>query len=346
MIKGARSAHQVRQTRLMQRRRAAAIRRPPVSHQDAVKVGAQHLGRLVEAAPVANAIHRSLRRGKRPQPVPLRADPPAGLVGAHDGTAADLCAQRGVGRGGHGGPRMQHLHEPPGRHRQPEASRRSAAILASGMPTSASAQSVRRRSAPGGRWRPPPRPRSAADGDPARGARTVCTARRPHERQTIGRTTGRSSWSAASRAAVPPPRRTPDTPQGAGPRRSHQPWRESGGAPGAHTAAGSSARLPAVAGTDPWRTARPAGTPPAARLQAAAAGARAGFNRSYSRCRRLCSRRTYPARVAADPAPAPFALPPSAAARPPRRPAGSARPDRRWNACAHRPRELMTDSCE
>ena len=118
---GARSAHQVRQTRLMQRRRAAAIRRPPVSHQDAVKVGAQHLGRLVEAAPVANAIHRSLRRGKRPQPVPHRADPPAGLVGAHDGTAADLCAQRGVGRGGHAGRAMQHLHEPPGRHRQPEA---------------------------------------------------------------------------------------------------------------------------------------------------------------------------------------------------------------------------------
>ena len=118
---GARSAHQVRQTRLMQRRREAAIRRPPVSHQDAVKVGAQHLGRLVEAAPVANAIHRSLRRGKRPQPVPHRADPPAGLVGAHDGTAADLCAQRGVGRGGHAGRAMQHLHEPPGRHRQPEA---------------------------------------------------------------------------------------------------------------------------------------------------------------------------------------------------------------------------------
>ena len=118
---GARSAHQVRQTRLMQRRREAAIRRPPVSHQDAVKVGAQHLGRLVEAAPVAHAIHRSLRRGKRPQPVPHRADPPAGLVGAHDGTAADLCAQRGVGRGGHAGRAMQHLHEPPGRHRQPEA---------------------------------------------------------------------------------------------------------------------------------------------------------------------------------------------------------------------------------
>ena len=73
---GARSAHQVRQTRLMQRRREAAIRRPPVSHQDAVKVGAQHLGRLVEA----HAIHRSLRRG--PQPVPHRADPPAGLVAA------------------------------------------------------------------------------------------------------------------------------------------------------------------------------------------------------------------------------------------------------------------------
>ena len=39
------------------------------------------------------------------------------------------------------------------------------------------------------------------------------------------------------------------------------------------------------------------------------------------------------------PLPAPFALPPSAAARPPRRPAGSARPDRQWNACAHRPRD-------
>ena len=118
---GMRSAHQVRQTRLMQRRGEAAIRRPPVSHQDAVKVGAQHLGRLVEATPVANAIHRGLRRRKRPQPVPHRADPPAGLVGAHDGTAADLCAQRGVGRGGHAGRAMQHLHEPPGRHRQPEA---------------------------------------------------------------------------------------------------------------------------------------------------------------------------------------------------------------------------------
>ena len=78
-----------RQTRLMQRRRAAAIRRPPVSHQDAVKVGAQHLGRLVEAAPVGDT---PFWRGKRPQPVPHRADPPAGLVGAHE--LPRMCAQR------------------------------------------------------------------------------------------------------------------------------------------------------------------------------------------------------------------------------------------------------------
>ena len=126
-----------------------------------------------------------------------------------------------------------------------------------------------------------------------------------------------------------------------GPRRSHQPWRESGGAPGAHTGGrlvGPAARR--GPGTDPWRTARPAGTPPAARLQAAAAGARAAASIDRTHAAGACAHvAPDPARVAADPAPAPFALPPSAAARPPRRPAGSARPDRRWNACAHRPRD-------
>ena len=117
----ARPAQQVCQTRLMQCRGEAAIGRPPVPHQDAVEVGAQDLGRLVKTAPLANRIHRGVRGRERPQPVPHRADAPAGFVWADDGTPADLLAQGGIGRGGHAGRTMQHLHEASGRHRQPEA---------------------------------------------------------------------------------------------------------------------------------------------------------------------------------------------------------------------------------
>ena len=105
----------------MQRCGEAAIRRPPIPHQDAVEVRTQHLGRFVEATPRTNPIHRGLRGRERPQPVPHRTDAPAGFVGADHGTAADLLAQRGVGRGGHAGGAMQHVHEASGRHGQPEA---------------------------------------------------------------------------------------------------------------------------------------------------------------------------------------------------------------------------------
>ena len=123
MIRGQRAspAQQVSQTRLMQRCGEAAIRRPPISHQDAVEVGAQDLGRVGEATPLADPIHHGLRRRVRPQPVPHRADAPAGLVGADDGAPADLCTQGGVRRRSHPGRAMQHVHEASGRHRQPEA---------------------------------------------------------------------------------------------------------------------------------------------------------------------------------------------------------------------------------
>ena len=47
-------------------------------------------------------------------------DPPPGFVGTHDGTAANVLAERRVGRGGHAGRTMQRVHEAPGRHPQPE----------------------------------------------------------------------------------------------------------------------------------------------------------------------------------------------------------------------------------
>ena len=105
----------------MQRCGEATIRRPPIPHQDTVEVRPQHRGRLVEATPRADPIHRGLRGRECPQPVPHRTDAPAGFVGADHGTAADLLAQRGVGRGGYAGGAMQHVHEASGRHAQPEA---------------------------------------------------------------------------------------------------------------------------------------------------------------------------------------------------------------------------------
>ena len=46
----------------------AAIRRPAVADQHAVKVRPQHGGRFFEAAPGLDRVDRRVRRGETPQP--------------------------------------------------------------------------------------------------------------------------------------------------------------------------------------------------------------------------------------------------------------------------------------
>lgn len=114
-------AKQVRDTRLMLGLGESAIRRPPVTHEDAIEVRAQDRGRVVKAPTGTNRVHGGVWCRKRPEPVEHGADPPPGFIGTDDGTPANLVAQGGIGRRGDAGGAMQHVHQTPGRHRQPEA---------------------------------------------------------------------------------------------------------------------------------------------------------------------------------------------------------------------------------
>jgi hypothetical protein len=91
-------AEQVRQTGLMGRVREVPIRRPAVTHQDAIIVGAEDRGRLLKAATRLNGIQDHRGRGERPQPLHVTADLPARFVGTDDWARANCVAQRAVGR--------------------------------------------------------------------------------------------------------------------------------------------------------------------------------------------------------------------------------------------------------
>ena len=68
---------QVRHTTLVHGAAEAAAHHPPVALQDAVAIGAEHRGRVVEAAAGADGADGRFRRGEHPQPVAEGADPPA-----------------------------------------------------------------------------------------------------------------------------------------------------------------------------------------------------------------------------------------------------------------------------
>ena len=118
---GARPTEQMRQTTLVQRVSEPAIGGPAVADQHPGEVRAQDGGRVVEAPSWTNRIHRRVRRRERPEPMQHGIDAPAGFIGAHDRTAADLGTQRRVGRAGHAGGPMQGLYEAPRGDGQPEA---------------------------------------------------------------------------------------------------------------------------------------------------------------------------------------------------------------------------------
>lgn len=91
-------AQQVRQTRLVDRVIEPSIGRPAVAHEDAREVGAEQGRRLCKSTPRLNRIDGRVGCCGRPQPLQLGVDFPPGLVGRDDGAAADLFAQRVVGR--------------------------------------------------------------------------------------------------------------------------------------------------------------------------------------------------------------------------------------------------------
>jgi hypothetical protein len=93
------ASDQMRETRLMGRVVELPIRRPTVAHEHAVKVGAEHGGRLLKAPPVLNGVDDRVRRRKDPQPPEPAADFPTGFIGTDDGTPADLVPQGRVGGG-------------------------------------------------------------------------------------------------------------------------------------------------------------------------------------------------------------------------------------------------------
>ena len=105
------AAKEVSQTGLVQRAGEAPIRRPSVAHQDAVEVGAEYGGGVVEAAAGANRVGGRLRGGKGPQPVGDRAHSPARLIGRDHGTVPHLSAQRGIGRRGLASRPVEHVDE-------------------------------------------------------------------------------------------------------------------------------------------------------------------------------------------------------------------------------------------
>jgi len=89
---------QMRETRLMNRLREAAIRRPAVAHEDAGEIGAEQRRGFRKPAPGLNRIDRRVRRRGRPQPLQPRVHFPAGFIRRDHGTAPDGLAERVIGR--------------------------------------------------------------------------------------------------------------------------------------------------------------------------------------------------------------------------------------------------------
>jgi len=94
---------------------------PAVADQDAIELGAERRGCLVEAAPVLDGVDGRRGRDKGPQPVQPRGDFPAGFIRRDDRTPAHLLAQAVVGRLRATGRSLHRLHHAARRDPQAEA---------------------------------------------------------------------------------------------------------------------------------------------------------------------------------------------------------------------------------
>jgi hypothetical protein len=88
----------MRETCLMRRLIELAIRRPAVADEDAVELGTEYRRRFIKAAPVFNGVDDGARGRKDPQPPEPPTHFPTGFIRTADRTAADLVAQRRIGR--------------------------------------------------------------------------------------------------------------------------------------------------------------------------------------------------------------------------------------------------------
>jgi hypothetical protein len=114
------AAQQMCEARLMCGVDKLPVRRPAVALQDARVVGPEHPRRLGKPAAVFDRVGGGVRRGKGPEPVRVAADLPASLIGRDDRTAADLGAERRIGRLGVARGAMDGVHQPAPRHGESE----------------------------------------------------------------------------------------------------------------------------------------------------------------------------------------------------------------------------------
>lgn len=111
----------MRQTRLVLGGVELAIRLPPVAHQDARVIEADHRRGLRETPPGLNGIHRGLRGHEGPEPPEVGRDTPARFIGRHDRTATHGRPQ-GLVRGLRVARRpANRVHQSAGGDGQPEA---------------------------------------------------------------------------------------------------------------------------------------------------------------------------------------------------------------------------------
>jgi len=115
------AAEQMRETGLMRGVDELPVGRPAVALQHTGIVGAEHPRRLGKTAPVFDRVGRGVRCRKRPQPVRMATNLPAGFIGRNDGTAAHLRAQRVIGRLGLARRAMDRVDQPAARDGEAEA---------------------------------------------------------------------------------------------------------------------------------------------------------------------------------------------------------------------------------
>src|SRR5215208_6198046 len=108
-------------TRLMIGVHEAAVRGPAIACEHTGERLAEDRRRISKPPTRPNRVDRRVRRGERPQPVQRAPDLPAGFVGTHDRTAADLRTQHVVRRGRTRCRARTHMHERAAGHANAEA---------------------------------------------------------------------------------------------------------------------------------------------------------------------------------------------------------------------------------
>ncbi len=123
------------ETGLMRRGVKLPIRLPAVALQHARDSRAPiTCGRLREAASRLDRVDGRLRRDKRPEPLQVGVDAPAGFIGGDDRTAAHRRTQRVIRRLRLARRAMDRVHQPAARDAQPEAVAQQRGDLAVGQP--------------------------------------------------------------------------------------------------------------------------------------------------------------------------------------------------------------------